>query len=190
VDYFSQSLSDTLHNDPEYVSHDVYWLLVESHSGGDWRLVEYNDYQQIEGFEGQNFQPGQEQYAIPYDPVKPTYTEVEYALLIYPKPSAVGDETESSRPKDFELLQNYPNPFNMETLIRYNLKKDCRVTLNVFNILGQKVITLVDEHQEAGLKVVNWNGEDDNGKSLASGVYFYRLQAGDLAQSRRMVLLK
>jgi hypothetical protein len=190
ADYFSQSFSDTLHNDPEYVSHDIYWLLVESHSGGDWRLVEYHEYQQIEAFEGQNFQLGQEQYAVAYDPVRPTYTEVEYAILIYPKASAIGDETESSVPMDFELLQNHPNPFNAETQIRYNLTRPGRVTLNVYNTLGQKVATLVEDWQEAGFKTIIWDGTDKKGNTLASGVYLYQLKAGDSAQSRRMLLLK
>ncbi len=190
TDYFSQSLSDTLHNDPEYVSHDVYWLLVESHRGGNWRLVEYPDYQQVEPFAGQNFQPGQEQYAIAYDPVKPTYAQVEYAVLIFPKVSAVDDHEQSSIPSDFELLQNHPNPFNLETLIKYRLSKPSFVTLNVYNILGQKIVTLVEENQNAGLKVVTWDAKDQLGRELASGVYFYELTAGDQRQTKRMVLLK
>lgn len=190
TDYFSQSLSDTLHNDPEYVSHDVYWLLVESHAGGNWRLVEYHQYAEIDTFEGQNFQPGQEQYAVPYDPVKPTYTEAEYAILIFPKVSAVEDEVVSSIPGDFELLQNHPNPFNMETIIRYRLSNSSFVALSVYNILGQRVVTLVDENQDAGIKVVTWDGKDQLEQELASGVYFYELMVGDQRKIKRMVLLK
>ncbi len=190
LDYFSQSFSDTLHNDPEYVSHDAYWLLVESHSGGDWRLVEYHNYRQIESFEGMNFQPGQEQYAVSYDSIKPTYTEPEYAILIFPRVSGVEDEIQSSLPKDFELLQNHPNPFNAATAIRYRLSRSAHVMLDVYNILGQKVATLVDENQDAGSMEVTWDGKDQQGRDLASGVYFYELRAGDMRQTKRMVLLK
>lgn len=186
----SHTLGDTLHNDTEYVSHDIYWLLTESHLGGDWRLVQYHEYAKIDLFEGQNFQPDQEPYAVPYDSILPIYTEVEYAVLIHPKPSGVEDEIGTSIPKDFELLQNHPNPFNMETVIRYHLRKPSAVTLNVYNILGQKVATLVDEYQQAGTKTVIWDGKDKNGDDLASSVYFYELRAGDVKQSKRMVLLK
>ncbi|MBN1162992.1 MAG: T9SS type A sorting domain-containing protein [Candidatus Krumholzibacteriota bacterium] len=83
------------------------------------------------------------------------------------------------------LAQNYPNPFNPVTQIKYQLARDCHVRLEVFNILGQKVAILVDERQEAGYKTISWNAG-----SLSSGIYFYRLRAGDFRQTRKMVLLK
>jgi len=184
----SHPAGDTLHNDPQYVSQDIYWALVESHAAGNWRLVEYQDFEEIGPFEGQNFQPGQE--SVSYDPGKPIHTWVEYAIMICPKPSAVEDEGESAAPTDFQLFQNQPNPFNAETVIRYHLKRLSLVTLNVYNILGERVVTLVREKQGAGTKTVNWNGKDEKGKNLASGVYFYELKIGELKQTRRMVLLK
>jgi hypothetical protein len=88
-------------------------------------------------------------------------------------------------PKEFALLQNYPNPFNPGTTIKYDLPKDSRVSLKLFNIVGQEVATLVNAEQNAGYKSVQWNADN-----FASGVYFYRLQAGDFVASKKLLLLK
>jgi len=92
-------------------------------------------------------------------------------------------------PLSFSLSQNYPNPFNSTTLIRYQLPADggprTAVSLEVYNILGQKVATLVDEKQTPGYKAVTWNT-----RGMASGIYFYRLKAGKFTAIKRMVLLK
>jgi hypothetical protein len=93
-------------------------------------------------------------------------------------------------PKEFSLGQNYPNPFNPICEIEYALPIDCQVTLTIYNILGQKVRVLVDEYQSAGHKSVTWDGKDDQGQEVTTGVYFYRIQAGDFAQSKKMVLMK
>ncbi len=99
-------------------------------------------------------------------------------------------------PKAFELLQNYPNPFNPTTTIEFaiaprgdgNQMVDAR--LEVYNILGQRVITLLDEPLPAGRHTVQWDSRDKSGNSVASGIYFYRLTAGDYSQSKKMVLMK
>jgi hypothetical protein len=91
----------------------------------------------------------------------------------------------SSSPTEYTLSQNRPNPFNPVTEIKYALPKDCHVKLDVFNILGQKVTTLVDGNQKAGYKTARWDAG-----SLSSGIYFYRLRAGDFVQTRKMVVLK
>ena len=96
----------------------------------------------------------------------------------------------SQLPKQFELAQNYPNPFNPETKISYALPKDCHVKLTIYNMLGQKINVLVDEHQTAGHKNVHWDGKDYKGDEVASGIYFYKLDAVEFTQSKRMVLLK
>ncbi len=88
-------------------------------------------------------------------------------------------------PKKYALYQNSPNPFNPSTLIKYALKENCNVRLDVYNVLGQRITTLVNEYQTEGYKSVNWNAS-----GLASGVYFYRLQAGDFTQTRKMLLMK
>ncbi len=93
-------------------------------------------------------------------------------------------------PKEFSLGQNYPNPFNPTTTISYALPSNAYVKLMVYNVLGQKVKTLVDEEQAAGYKQVVWNGQNDRGEQVGSGIYFYRIQAGDFTKTAKMSLLK
>jgi hypothetical protein len=100
------------------------------------------------------------------------------------------EEKEALRPQSFSLLQNYPNPFNPQTQIRYSLPQACDVKLTIFNLLGQKVRVLVDKHQKAGFKNIHWDGKDVQGVDVASGVYFYGLEAGDFAETKKMLLLK
>jgi len=100
-------------------------------------------------------------------------------------------------PQNFELYQNYPNPFNPATNISYTLRgtggfggKPARTNLSIYNILGQRVKTLVDEVQIPGTHVVSWNGTDRFGRRVGSGVYFYRLKRGDDSETKKMVLMK
>jgi len=95
-----------------------------------------------------------------------------------------------NRPQDFSLLQNYPNPFNPSTSIRFNLATESRVELKVFNTLGMEVKTLISGVESAGEKCVHWNGTDDMGRSVVSGVYIYRLKIGDRVFARAMTLAK
>lgn len=100
-------------------------------------------------------------------------------------------------PKSFELLQNYPNPFNPTTTINYTIhsterigEKPPKTNLTIYNILGRKVITLVDDYQVPGTYEIEWNGNDQNNRKVASGIYFYRLNRGDEAVTKKMTLLK
>lgn len=99
-------------------------------------------------------------------------------------------------PQTFSLLQNYPNPFNPTTTLGYTLPKDAHVTLSVYNVLGQRVATLRDEVQYVGYHTLLWDGTNDFGSKVASGIYFYRIEAkpadGSAAFSsiKKMVLLK
>jgi hypothetical protein len=95
-----------------------------------------------------------------------------------------------SRPEDFSLSQNYPNPFNPQTSIRYALPQDAQVRLVIYNLLGRKVKTLVDERQSAGHKTVWWDGKDEKGDPAASGVYFYRIDADQFSEVKKMMLVK
>ena len=100
------------------------------------------------------------------------------------------EKPSQSRPERFSLSQNYPNPFNPTTGISYALPRDVHVRLSVYNVLGRKVAQLVDEPQTAGYKTVWWNGTDEQGDQVASGVYFYRLQTEEFSEVRKMVLVK
>ena len=183
----------TLHNDPTFVSQDMYTSTLDPKLPSDgnpfweinypWPPVKYSGINVPDKFRAvtKPAPKGATLYA----------TEVEFAVMICPKTTGVEEEGETAiTPQDFELYQSYPNPFNNQTIIKYNLLKSCQVTLTIYNILGQKVKTLVKGYQEAGPKTMNWDGKDDKGKDLASGIYFYQLKAGKLTQTKRMVLLK
>jgi arabinogalactan endo-1,4-beta-galactosidase len=93
-------------------------------------------------------------------------------------------------PDKFELYQNYPNPFNPATTIKYSIPLRTRVTVGVFNIMGQLVKTLVNETEEAGLHSANWDGRNYSFNMVPSGVYFVRLEADGNVQTRKIILLK
>jgi hypothetical protein len=103
---------------------------------------------------------------------------------------ATGIEDQKALPTEFKIAQNYPNPFNPVTKIDFALPKSGMVTLDVFNLLGQKVKTLISEPMEAGFHSVIWNGQDASGKSVPSGAYFYKITAGDYRDAKKMMLLK
>ncbi|MEW5795915.1 MAG: T9SS type A sorting domain-containing protein [Candidatus Zixiibacteriota bacterium] len=93
-------------------------------------------------------------------------------------------------PTAYALAQNYPNPFNPETTIEFSLPTPSAVELTVYNVLGQQVITLVSGEYPAGEHRVIWNGDDDSGVPVASGIYLYRLTVGSTVLTRKMMLLK
>ncbi len=93
-------------------------------------------------------------------------------------------------PEHFALAQNYPNPFNPDTRIEFSLPQSSHVTLAVYDILGRKVAILADDQFDAGKHEVTWNGKNELSQQVASGVYFYRMKAGDFEQSRKMLLVK
>lgn len=99
-------------------------------------------------------------------------------------------DVDQAIPLRFELDQNYPNPFNPSTEISYALQEDTHVRLEVFNVLGQKVATLVDGFEQSGYKTASWDGKDSAGDVVATGVYLYRLEAGDFTETKHMVLSK
>jgi hypothetical protein len=104
--------------------------------------------------------------------------------------TALDDDEEVLLPNQFALGQNYPNPFNPSTIIHFELPKVSTITLDVFNILGQKVRTLIDRQLPAGIYNVTFDGRGDDRRPLASGVYLYRLTAENYSRSRAMMLLK
>jgi hypothetical protein len=94
-------------------------------------------------------------------------------------------------PVQYSLDQNYPNPFNPSTTINYNLPKNASVSLKIFNALGQEVVTLVNgEEQMSGKYQVIWDGKDSFGKTMATGMYFYELKAGNVNLVKKMLLMK
>jgi hypothetical protein len=95
------------------------------------------------------------------------------------------NESQSEMPTNYNLSQNYPNPFNPSTQIRYSVPQTSEVVIRVFDILGNEIETLVNEEKQTGTYEITWYAE-----SLPSGVYFYRIQAGDFIQTKKTVLMK
>ena len=93
-------------------------------------------------------------------------------------------------PTEFALQQNYPNPFNPSTTIKYQIPQDHQVNLVIYNLQGQKIRTLVAEQQKAGFYSVQWDGRNDVGQNVATGMYLYRVQAGSFVASHKMLLIK
>ncbi len=105
-----------------------------------------------------------------------------------PPPPPEGTSAQSAVPTEYSLGQCYPNPFNPSTVIEYSLSTRGRVTLVVYNTIGQQIATLVNAEQEAGSYAVRWNGATDRGAKVASGVYFYQLRAGAFVSTKKMML--
>ncbi|MGB2696542.1 MAG: T9SS type A sorting domain-containing protein [Candidatus Zixiibacteriota bacterium] len=91
---------------------------------------------------------------------------------------------------DFVVFQNYPNPFNPQTVIEYYLPRSTRVNLTIYNVLGRKIKVLVNNFQTKGIKSITWDGKDQKGRMVATGIYFYRLETTDYAESKKMLLIK
>lgn len=115
----------------------------------------------------------------------------EYAAFSTNIVTDVGEDPQGPVvPFHFELSQNYPNPFNPTTTIRYSLSHLSRVKVEVFNIVGQRVRTLVDQIEKAGSHTLLWNGTDDSGTPVATGVYLYRFQTDSFTQTKKMLLIR
>jgi hypothetical protein len=103
------------------------------------------------------------------------------------------DVTEVERddlPGSFALSQNYPNPFNPTTTFLFDVPRLSHVTIKVYNVLGQEIITLVDEDMAPGSYEADWNGVASSGNSVASGIYFYKMESDGFIKTRKMMLLK
>jgi hypothetical protein len=105
-------------------------------------------------------------------------------------PTDVEEHDGTNLPEAFSLVQNYPNPFNPTTTIEYSVPTRARVTVEIFNLLGQHVKTLVDGMKSPGKYTIEWDGKDIADKPVSTGVYLYRFTAGDYTETKKMVLLK
>jgi hypothetical protein len=110
-----------------------------------------------------------------------------YAQIVYADGSVPTAADAPAVP--IELHQNYPNPFNPTTTVTYSVAEKCSVTLKIYDVSGKYIVSLADRKQEKGSYAVEWNGQDEKGNLVASGIYLYRIVAGNQAISRKMVLL-
>ena len=114
----------------------------------------------------------------------------DYFRVVFDSSSTTVLDMEKTAPTIFALHKNYPNPFNSETNIGFTLKKNNQINVSVFNLLGKKVEILVNQEMPAGNHYVQWNGQDDSGTPVTSGIYYYRLEAGTFSSTRKMLLMK
>ncbi len=126
----------------------------------------------------------------PCAPANNACGELIGALPVGCTPTDIGDEPRAELPSDFRLEQNYPNPFNPATTIAFQLPHRQAVRLEICNLLGQEVAVLIDDILEVGRHEVIWDGRDNSGATVSTGIYFYRLRAGSFSLARKMVLLK
>ena len=125
----------------------------------------------------------------PYARVTGTVYFDDLSIKVIGKATDLEDQGDNL-PFKFELSNNYPNPFNPTTTIAYSIPQNDRVTLQIFNILGQHIRTLVDNNQSAGRYEVVWNGRDKAGNAVGSGIYFYQLNTSRQVTVKKMVLIK
>jgi hypothetical protein len=120
-----------------------------------------------------------------------TEEEARFALIVGSEDFLEEQQEElPGAPRATVLYQNYPNPFNPETIIRYELAKAGHISISIYDINGSLVRILYQGHREPGMYEVGWNGENERGIRIASGIYFYRLRAGDFSQTRKMVFMR
>jgi hypothetical protein len=125
-------------------------------------------------------------YTVTADEIVASLAWIDINLSI-----AVPESEETiSLPQAFGLLQNFPNPFNASTILRYQLREASEVKLRVYNLFGQEVRRLVDGKVKSGTHSVLWDGRDSSGRDVASGVYLYKMRAGDFVKVRNMVLIR
>ena len=167
-----------------------------SFSNNDSKVIyQYYDWYQdlytlwVVGLQSDKINGVDNDYPFAYDAKSPVWFAIGH------RPADVEEPEENQKlPSAFTLEQNYPNPFNPETRIKYTVGSrqthSIPTTLKVYNILGQLVRTLVDAPQEPGTHEVIWDGKDEKGNEVASGVYLYQLKTADFRQTRKMVLIR
>ena len=114
---------------------------------------------------------------------------VIYADLLSTTP-LLSSSSENNLPQNLELSQNYPNPFNPTTIIEFSIDYTAQTKLEIFNIQGQIIRTLLDEQLEPCTKTIIWDGKDNKGQETASGVYFYRVSAGSNQHAKKMIMVR
>jgi hypothetical protein len=148
-------------------------LSIANPMAGEWTMF----------VDGYTVWKGKEKYDL--------FTEVETEVALAKNGERGAVEFASAvLPESYRLAQNYPNPFNPSTNINFDLPEPAPVSLQIYNSIGQLVSTLINEQRPAGYHSVVWNGSDDSGHLLPSGVYFYRINAGNFVESRKMMLVK
>jgi flagellar hook assembly protein FlgD len=111
-------------------------------------------------------------------------------LMIVNDGAEVGNDPQPIIPEVTALTGNYPNPFNPVTTISFDLKENAQVSIDIYNIKGQRVATVADGNFNAGRHSIIWKGTDLHGNSVSSGVYFYKMSSGTYTKTKKMILMK
>ena len=119
-----------------------------------------------------------------------TYSTIDYVEINLPESSIPDNFSHDLEPLNFALNQNYPNPFNNQTTIRYTVPQKSKVTISIYNSVGVKVCTLVDDWNDRGEYSTSWNGCDDSGLAAPSGIYFYKITTKHYLTTKKMILLR
>ncbi|PIU44710.1 MAG: hypothetical protein COS95_07675 [Ignavibacteriales bacterium CG07_land_8_20_14_0_80_59_12] len=127
--------------------------------------------------------------AMHFTPASTTSGSLRKPLSTEQTSASVEEEVPEAIPAEFALRQNYPNPFNPTTIIDYDLPLAGRVTIRIFDLLGEEIRTLLDGERPAGYHRIVWDGKTNAGKTAGTGVYFYRLTTGNHASTRKMLIL-
>jgi len=151
---------------------------------------------------GESFDPCLEDYYY-YEDCDSYYEDISAALMIDDIQSVMVEESivlssmspltiskDQITPARMSLGQNYPNPFNPVTTLVYELSEDALVSMSVHDLSGRLVKDLISEQQSAGHRTIKWNATNNSGQPVSAGVYLYKIQIGDMMQTKKMVLLK
>lgn len=197
--------SANMDNDPqqEFVYIDgnspgVHTILIIDGSTGniDWKLSNPNQYVSIAGWDGSA--NGNSPFCdVNNDGIKEitfysddSRGEMETIYIVGLQGTSNVSGNNNQIPNEISLMQNYPNPFNPTTTIEYQIQKNDFVTLKVFDSLGQLVKTLINESKQSGEYSVIFDGKNEKGQPVSSGVYYYQLQVGDFISNKKMIQLK
>lgn len=174
------------------IPHDIQnWDLYFSADGGDtWEAIQLNLDPSVLKYRWPvpKIATQRARIRIDMDNTGTDYTDVSRDFTIRDTLSSIRMPEEN--PRAFTLLANYPNPFNPTTFIRYHLSVAGKINLTIYDQLGQEVRTLINGQQPVNDYQIQWDGRDNAGRPVVSGIYFYRLESGTLSQARRMVLLR
>ncbi len=193
-----------LDSETELVTDSLYNVTV-LYDGSDYEIYINGELDAFTTFSGQilttnidlmmgEVLPGNNQYNFNgvLDDIRIYNYAISYSDIqsLYDISTGIEDNQDTEVPLEYMLMQNYPNPFNSQTNIKYLIKAPGRVILEIYDALGTRVKTLFNDFRSGGSYIAAWDGKDDHGRSVSSGVYFCRLNAGGFTQAKKILLLK
>jgi hypothetical protein len=163
------------------------WLTVEPTSG---QIAANGSMDLTLSIQTDNFPLGDFYAAIQIESNDPDEPVVLFPVHLFVGLTGLENLSTKQVPTRLDLVQNYPNPFNPSTTIKYNLPRDMQIELSIFNLLGQKVRTLISEYHPAGYHSVVWDGKNDQGVTVGTGIYLYQLKTEKQTLVRKMIMMK